>query len=147
PLGLDFEAVADQRHRALQLAIRLWVLRIAAPVDANGGAHQPVLHVEAEKLASLGAAAEDESVPALGEADVLDHVLVLIRPERVEVVVGPRAAQHRAGGGLSLLEAIVPVLHAQTAEDRMLVIGHVAGVAPARPAPMITIRCGFIPLL
>jgi len=70
-------------------------------------------------------AAKDETVPAGREADVLDQVLVLVRPERVQVVVGLLSAEHRPGGGPALLEGVVPVLHPQAAEDGMQVIGHV----------------------
>src|SRR6266849_5191242 len=93
PRGIDENALADQARDRLQLAIGLRVLRVAPAVEADGGAYDPVLQIEAEELAALGPATEHELVPGGREADVLDQVLVLIRPEGMQVVVGLLAAQ------------------------------------------------------
>src|SRR3989442_1396031 len=81
PRGIDENALADQVRDRLQLAIGLRVLRVAPAVEADGGAYDPVLQIEAEELAALGPAAEHQLVPGGREADVLDQVLVLIRPD------------------------------------------------------------------
>src|SRR5205823_2735089 len=78
--GGDSRAVADQGHSRLELPVHLRILRITATVEADHHAHDPLLQVEAQELAALRSAAEDEAVPAGREADVLDGVLVLIRP-------------------------------------------------------------------
>ena len=51
-----------------QLAVALGVLRIAAAIEADRRADDPVLQVEAEELAALRVAAEHEAVPARREA-------------------------------------------------------------------------------
>src|SRR5437867_142159 len=117
--GIDAHALADQPHRRLQLAVHLGVFRIAATVEAHHRTDDPLLEVEAEELATLGSATEHEAVPIRRVPDILDGVLVLIRPEGMDVVVGLFCTQHRSGRGTSLLVSVVPVLHAQAAEDRM----------------------------
>ena len=72
------------------------------------------------------AAAEDETIPSGRKAHVFDHVVVLVRPEGMEIVIGLVAAQHRAGRGAPLLVAVVPVLDAQAAEDRVQMVCDVA---------------------
>src|SRR6266404_8517294 len=114
--GIDAYAVADQARRRLQLPVRLWVVGIAATVETDRGADDPAVEVEAEELAGLESATEHQAVPARREADVLEGVLVLIRPEGMDVVVGLRSTQQRSGRGAPLLVAVVPVLHAQAAE-------------------------------
>src|SRR5712664_4841918 len=79
--GIDAHAVADQARRRLQLPIRLGVVGIAAPVEADRRPDDSVVEVEAEGLAGLESATEHQAVPARRKADVLDDVLVLIRPE------------------------------------------------------------------
>src|SRR5438093_654551 len=91
--GVDGHAVADQIRDQLQLAIGLRVLRVATAVEADGGAYDPVLQIEAEELAALGPAAEHETVPPGRDADVFDHVLVLLRPVGMQVIVGLLAVQ------------------------------------------------------
>src|SRR5207253_2212869 len=76
----------------------------------------------------------DEAVPLANVADVLQLVLVLVRPERVNVSeLGPRA-QHRPGRGRSLLLGVVVVLDADPAEQGMHVIGRIAGGEYSRHA-------------
>src|SRR5262247_672837 len=94
PTRIDAHAIANEICHCRQLAGRLRVLRIAAAVEADGGADEPVLQVEAQEDAPPGIAAEDDAIPAGREAHVFDQVLVLIRPEGVQIVVGLGAAQH-----------------------------------------------------
>ena len=118
--------VPDQVRDELQLPVGLGVLRIPAAVEANRRAHDPFLQVKAEEPAALGIPAEDETIPGRRETEILDQVLVLVRPEGMQIVVGLRAAHHRPGRGPPLLIAVVPVLDAEAAEERMQMVGHVA---------------------
>src|SRR4029077_495771 len=124
--GVDRHALADQLHRGLEFSIRFRILRIAATVEADHRAHDSIRQVEAQKRSALESAANHDAVPACREPDVLDRVLVLIRPEGMDGVVEVLAAQQGPGGGPPLLVSVVPVLHAHAAEDRMPVIRHVA---------------------
>jgi hypothetical protein len=65
-------------------------LRVTTAVEADRGQHHPGRQVEADEPALPGTAADYELIPLSGVADVLDLVLVLIGPERVEVVIGSR---------------------------------------------------------
>src|SRR5207245_11183331 len=84
----DRRAATDHVDRRLQLALALGIFGIAAAVEADGGADDTILEVEAEEFAAFRPAPEHDAVPARGEADVFDHVLVLTGPERADVVVG-----------------------------------------------------------
>src|SRR6266478_1890377 len=108
--GIDSDAGTDQLHRRLQLPVRLRILRVSPAIQADRRAHHAVLQIEAEELAALGLSPPDDAIPARRTSDVLDYVLVLIRPERMHVVVGFFAAQHRPSRGASLSLGIVPVL-------------------------------------
>src|SRR5262249_55018568 len=81
PPRIDAHAIANEIGHCRQLAGRLRVLRIAAAVEADGGADEPVLQIEAQEDAPPGIAAEDDAIPAGRETHVFDQVLVLIRPE------------------------------------------------------------------
>src|SRR6266508_4868239 len=70
--GIDGNAAADQIRDGLQLTVHLRVLRVTPAVEADRCAYDAVLQIEAEELAALGPAAEDQAVPAGREADVLD---------------------------------------------------------------------------
>src|SRR5207244_3986395 len=86
--GIDPHAIPDEGGGGPQLALVLGVLGITAPVETDHGAYDSVLEVEAEEFPAGRLAAEHQAVPFRREPDVLDGVLVLIGPERVEIVVG-----------------------------------------------------------
>src|SRR5262249_61760618 len=89
PCGIHADALADQRYAELQLPFIRRVLRITAAVEPEHGAQRGILKVEGQEVTTLWLAAQHHLVPFLGEADVLDALVVLIRPERVDVVVWP----------------------------------------------------------
>src|SRR5262249_45629018 len=49
PASIDRHAIANEIGHCRQLAGRLRVLRIAAAVEADGGADEPVLQIEAQE--------------------------------------------------------------------------------------------------
>src|SRR5712692_12071748 len=122
PPGIGRDAIPDEARDDRQLAVALGVLRIAAAVEPHRRAHDPVLQIETEEFSARRVAPEYEPIPGGREADVLDDVLVLIRPERVEVVVGFGPAQHRPGRRAPLPVAVVPVLDAQAPEEGMKMV-------------------------
>src|SRR4029077_19858440 len=107
---------------------------------ADGGPHHPVYQVEADQLGLFRAAANHELVPLVDVTDVLDLVLVLIRPEGVEVVVGGRRAEHGPGRGGALLLRVVVVLDPDPPEQRVEMVLHVTGrvdIGRAGPAELV----------
>src|SRR5262249_61942373 len=95
-------------------------------IEADRREHDTVLQIEPEKLPALRTAAEHETIPGRGMPYVLDDVLVLIGPERMHVIVGLVRAEHRLRHVRALAVGLVPVLHSQTAKDRMEVGRHVS---------------------
>src|SRR5262249_19726991 len=116
-IGIHPHPISNEVGYRGELARGLRVFGIAAAVQADGGADEPVLQVEAEEGASPRIAAEDEVVPAGSEAHVLDQVLVLIRPEGVEIVVGLGTPQHGVRCRAPLPVAVVPVLDPHPPEE------------------------------
>src|SRR5262249_56978643 len=82
---IDVDGGADRLARRLQLPVRLGILRVSPAIQADRRAHSAVLQIEAEELAALGLSPPDNTIPAQRASDVLDYVLVLVRPERVHV--------------------------------------------------------------
>src|SRR5215471_3344167 len=72
PTRIDAHAIANEIGYCCQLAGRLRVLRIAAAVEADGSADEPVLQVEAQEDAPLGIAAEDDA--EIGRASCRERV-------------------------------------------------------------------------
>ncbi len=129
----------DQAGAGGHLAVEVQ-FGITAAVEADGGPHHPVDQVEADQLAVGHAAPDHELVPRGDVAGVLDLVLVLIGPERVEVVVRRRGAEHGPGHGGALLLRVVVVLDPDPPEQRVEVVGDIAGrvhVGRAGPAQLV----------
>src|SRR5206468_3473999 len=101
---------------------------VPAPVERNDPSHAALLEVEGDERPLLEAPPDDELVPWPVEAGVLDVVLVLVRPEPVDVFVGSTLAQHAASRRLPLLEGVLPVLDPDVAAGgRVIVPRDVAG--------------------
>src|SRR5215470_12649324 len=62
PTRVDAHALANEIGHRGQLAGRLRVLRIAPAIEADGGADEPVLQVEAQEDAPPGIATEDDTI-------------------------------------------------------------------------------------
>src|SRR5262245_49042725 len=114
--------------------------RITSAVEADGGPHHPREQVEANKLPFLQAPADGEVIPARGVTDVLERVLVLVGPEVMDVAEGGRRAQHRPRRRGPVVVGAVVVLDTDTAENRVEVVGDIAGrvdVRRAGPAQLV----------
>src|SRR5215218_15648 len=122
----------DQRHRAAQ---------VLPPVDRHDREDPPVLSVERREVSLLHAAPHDELVPLGVEPGVLEVMLVLIGPEPGDLIVGLVLLQHVPGRGRTLLQRVLPVLHAYPApEHRMVVVGNITRRVDAlhvRPAVLV----------
>src|SRR5260370_7814062 len=65
-------------------------------------------------------------IPGSGVTHILDLVVVLVRPETVDIVVGSLVAEHRPSRRTTLRFSVVVVLYTQPAEHWVEVIGNVA---------------------
>src|SRR5215472_5673809 len=63
-----------------------FVFGITAAVEADGGAHNPGVEVEANEFSVVQVSPDGEVVPLGRVADILERVLVLVGPEVVDVV-------------------------------------------------------------
>src|SRR2546423_709743 len=122
--GGHADAPFDQARGASHLAVRV-DLRVATAIEPDRGSHHTVDQVKADQLAILQRAADDELVPFLDMAGVLELVLVLVGPEGVQVVV-LSALEHRPGRCRTLLLGVVVMLDPDPAEQRVHVVRHVA---------------------
>src|SRR5215216_4399104 len=122
----------DQPHRAAQ---------VPSPVDSHGREDPLVLSVECHEVSLLHAASHNELIPLLVEPGVLEVEVILIRPEPGDIIIGFVLTQHVPGRGRTLIQRVLPVLHADPPlEHRVVVVGHVTRrVDPlhARPAKFI----------
>src|SRR6266511_64584 len=94
-------------------------LRIASAIKTHGRTQNAFRQVKTQQLPVLHRTANDKAVPFADVADVLDLVLVLVRPERVDVPILVRGAQHRPGGGGPLLLRAVVLLDSDAPEPWM----------------------------
>src|SRR5256885_8063160 len=62
-------------------------LRITASIEAHRRAQHAVGEIETEELSVSEGTSRDEAIPLADMARVLELVLVLVRPERVDVAV------------------------------------------------------------
>src|SRR5437588_6705723 len=102
-------------------------LGIAPTVQADRRPEDSIREVEAKELSVFDAAPDYELIPLGSVSYVLQLVLELIRPERVDVVIWPVVAEDRPRHGSTHLLGVVVVLHTHSSEDRMQVIGNIAG--------------------
>src|SRR5829696_836054 len=117
PGRVDRFAGFDQRNRAPQ---------VSPPIDRHGSEDPPFLSIERHEVSLVHAAPHDELVPLRVEPGVLEVVLVLIGPEPGDLIIGLISVQHVPGRGRTLLERVLPVLHAYPPlEHRMVVVGYV----------------------
>src|SRR5215469_4901016 len=107
-------------------------LGIAAAVEANRCHYDSVAQVEADESAFLETAADRKLVPLGRVAHVLQGVVELIGPEVVDVVERGSAAQHCPGCCRPVMLRAVVVLDAHPAEQRMLMVSHVASSIDVR---------------
>jgi len=124
---------ADLVSDLFQLALFL-AFRVAAPADRGGSPQLPLVVVPGDEVQVLERAVHANAIPLLGDAHVLQLLVELVAPEGVHIVVGTAAIEDRGRGGLPLPVGVVPVLHPDAAEDRVHVVGDVAGRVDARQA-------------
>jgi transaldolase len=132
-------APSDELRAGRHVGVWL-VLRIGATVEAEGGARDPAQQVEDDGPPFVQAPADGDVVPGGGVADVLQRVFVLVGPEVVDVVEGRGRTEHRSRRGGAVVRGAVEVLHPDAAEDRVRVVGDVAGrvdVGRAGPALLV----------
>src|SRR5262249_56535735 len=85
-------------------------------------------------LSFLQIPADGEVVPLGRVADVLERVLVLVGPEVMDVVEGGSRAQHRPRRCRSVMVGAVVVLDPDPAENRVEMVGDIAGRVDVRRA-------------
>src|SRR5438067_6167064 len=116
----------DQPCRGGELAM-LVLLGVAAAIQADRRPQHAAGEIETDGLPLLRRATRYEEVPGARMARVLELVLVLVRPEGVDIGVLRVRAVHRPRGRRPLLLGVVVMLDADAAEQRVQVVGHVAG--------------------
>ena len=90
--------------------------RVASAVQPDGSLNHASGEVEPDEFSLVQAPTDHELFPCIGVAHVLQLVLVLIGPERMNVVVGIGRAEHRSRSRAALFLAIVVVLDSHPAE-------------------------------
>ena len=134
-LGLPGHELRAGRHLGVG-----FVFGITAAVEADGSPHNSREQVKTNKLSFLQAPPDGEGVPPGGVADVLERVLVLVGPEVMDVVKGNSRAQHRPCRRGSVMFGAVVMLDPDPAENRVEMVGDIAGrvhVSRAGPAQFV----------
>ena len=123
--------IAHQSFRGRQLAffVKLW---IAAPVQSHHRFDPPALEIEAEEAAVFDAAAHHETVPVSRVSNIFQGVLILVRPEGVEVGIRLHIAEHGPSHSSPLAFSVVVMLDAHPARSmttgRTRAMGEITGV-------------------
>src|SRR5205807_4246733 len=137
---IHLKALTHKKPGRCQLTalVELWV---AAAVEAHHRHDPAAVEIESEEGALLQAASDDDAVPASRMTHVLDRMLVLVGPERVDVGENLAGAEHAARRCPTLAFGIVVVLDAQATEDRVHLVRDItSGVDISHACPAVLVH-------